>query len=234
MNANEPARGFAIVTGPSRGVGRATVLAFARRGLKVGLVGRASNELEQTRLLALEHGAQEVRTWLVDLADSSATEATARRIASEVEVDVLVNNAGIAHRTRIEDTSTLSFEQHLAVNLCAPFIFTREVLPGMRRRARGRIIHVGSISSTLGTPRLSAYCASKWGLVGFMKSLAEELHDSGVMTLAILPGSIDTRMLEGSGFSPRMTADEVAQTISYFALEAPLSHNGAVVEMFGV
>jgi 3-oxoacyl-[acyl-carrier protein] reductase len=234
MSDRGPARRFAIVTGASRGVGRAAALAFARRGLAVGLVGRQSSELEQTRLLALENGAPEVRSWFVDLADARATEAAARLIASEADVEVLVNNAGVAHRTRIEETSTESYEQQITVNLSAPFLLTRELLPAMRRRARGRIVHVGSISSTLGTPRLAAYCASKWGLIGFMKSLAEELHDSGVMTLAILPGSIDTRMLQGSGFPPRMTADEVAQTIAYFALDAPLSHNGSVIEMFGV
>jgi 3-oxoacyl-[acyl-carrier protein] reductase len=234
MSSVDSERRFAIVTGASRGVGRATALAFARRGLGVGLVGRESNELEQTRLLALENGAPEVRSWFVDLADPRATEAAGRRIATEVNVDVLVNNAGIAHRTRIEETSTQSFEEQMAVNLSAPFLLTREVLPAMRRRARGRVVHVGSISSTLGTPRLAAYCASKWGLIGFMKSLAEELHDTGLMTLAVLPGSIDTRMLEGSGFPPRMTADEVAQTIAFFGLDAPLSHNGSVIEMFGV
>ncbi len=66
-----------------------------------------------------------------------------------------------------------------------------------------------------------------------MKSLALELTDSGVMTMAILPGSVDTAMLKGSGFVPRMTADHVAQTVAYYALDAPLAHNGGVVEMFG-
>ena len=67
-----------------------------------------------------------------------------------------------------------------------------------------------------------------------MKSLAEELSDSGLMTAALLPGSVATRMLEGSGFPPRMTAEDVAKTLAFFALDAPLAHNGAVIEMFGV
>jgi 3-oxoacyl-[acyl-carrier protein] reductase len=104
----------------------------------------------------------------------------------------------------------------------------------MRRQGRGRIVHVGSISSTLGTPRLSAYCASKWGLVGFMKSLAEELSGSGITTVAILPGSTATRMLEGSGMPPRMSAEEVAESVVHYCLYAPPAHNGAVVEMFGI
>ncbi len=201
MNAVEGERRFAIVTGASRGVGRATALALARRGLAIGLVGRGVERARADALArARERRARRCAPGSSTSPDLTETEAAARRIASEVNVEVLVNNAGVAHRTRIEETSTESYEEQLAVNLSAPFLLTRELLPAMRRRARGRIVHVGSISSTLGSPRLAAYCASKWGLVGFMKSLAEELHDSGVMTLAILPGSIDTRMLQGSGF----------------------------------
>jgi 3-oxoacyl-[acyl-carrier protein] reductase len=95
-------------------------------------------------------------------------------------------------------------------------------------------VFVGSISSTLGTANLSAYCATKWGIVGFMKSLAAELSDSGLMTCAVLPGSTDTRMLAGSGFPARMTAEVVATTLLHYALDAPLAHNGACIEMFGV
>ena len=122
----------------------------------------------------------------------------------------------------------------MAINLRAPFLITRELLPSLRAKRQGRIIHVASISATLGTANASAYCASKWGLVGFMKSLAEELRDSGLMTLAILPGSVDTDMLRGSGFEPRMTPEDVAKTIAHYALDAPLAHNGSVIEMFGV
>jgi 3-oxoacyl-[acyl-carrier protein] reductase len=67
-----------------------------------------------------------------------------------------------------------------------------------------------------------------------MKSLAEELRDSGLMTLALLPGSVDTDMLVGSGFAPRMTPEDVAKTIAYYALDAPPVHNGSIIEMFGV
>jgi 3-oxoacyl-[acyl-carrier protein] reductase len=137
-------------------------------------------------------------------------------------------------RDPIETLSLDSWDRQLAVNLRAPYLITREVLPGMREKQKGRIIHVASISSTLGAAHAAAYCASKWGLVGFMKSLAEELRDSGVMTVAILPGSVDTQMLQGSGFAPRMSPDEVACTLVHYAIDAPLAHNGSVIEMFGV
>jgi 3-oxoacyl-[acyl-carrier protein] reductase len=103
----------------------------------------------------------------------------------------------------------------------------------MRAARLGRFVFIGSISATLGSPGAAAYAASKWGLSGFVKSLAEELKDSGLMATALLPGAIDTDMLKGGPFPPRMTAEEVAKTVEFLALDAPIAHNGALVEMFG-
>jgi len=125
-------------------------------------------------------------------------------------------------------------DQQIAVNLRAPFLLTRALLPAMKARRRGRIVHVGSISSTIGSANAAVYAASKWGLVGLMKSLAEELRDSGLSTVAVLPGSVDTEMLAGSGFAPRMRAEDVASALVYHALDASHAHNGGVIEMFGV
>jgi 3-oxoacyl-[acyl-carrier protein] reductase len=225
----------ALVTGASRGIGRATAVELARRGVALALLGRPSPELEETLALARTAGAPEAVGFGCDLADARAVEAAAYAVVSQFPgLAILVNNAGIAARVAIEETRLDVWDETLAVNLRAPFLLTRAVLPTMRKNARGRIVHVGSISSTLGTPRLSAYCASKWGLVGFMKSLAEELSGSGITTVAVLPGSTATRMLEGSGMPPRMSADEVAQTIVHYCLDAPAAHNGAVIEMFGI
>jgi 3-oxoacyl-[acyl-carrier protein] reductase len=225
----------ALVTGASRGIGRATAVELARRGIGLALVGRASKELDETVTLARAAGAPEVAAFACELTDAPAVEAAAYAALSQFpSLSILVNNAGVAPRVAIEETRVDVWNETLAVNLTAPFLLTRAVLPAMRRNTRGRIVHVGSISSTLGTPRLAAYCASKWGLIGFMKSLAEELSGSGITTVAVLPGSTRTRMLEGSGMPPRMSPDEVAQTIVHYCLDAPAAHNGAVIEMFGV
>jgi len=225
----------ALVTGASRGIGRATAALLAGRGVSLALVGRPSKELDETVELARAAGAPEAVAFACDLADTASVESAAYAVLSHFPaLGILVNNAGVAARVSIEETRNDVWNETLAVNLRAPFLLTRAVLPAMRKHARGRIVHVGSISSTLGTARLSAYCASKWGLVGFMKSLAEELSGSGITTCAVLPGSTATRMLEGSGMPPRMSADEVAQTIVHYCLDASPAHNGAVIEMFGV
>lgn len=225
---------LAVVTGASRGIGRATALELAHRGLGLALVGRASPEQDETVELARRRGSPSVRAFECDFADAVATERVGSALAALGPPDVLVHNAAVAPRVAVEETPTAVWEETLLVNLTAPFLLTRALLPSMRREGKGRIVFVGSISSTLGTARQAAYVASKWGLVGFMKSLAEELKDSGVVALAVLPGSTSTRMLEGSGFEPRMTPEDVAKTIVHFALDAPAAHAGAAIEMFGV
>ena len=225
---------LAWVTGASRGIGRATALHLARRGTDLVLLGRRSPLLETV--------SQEIADLGVDVtvaeAELTDAEATVRACDGQLErggaPDAVINIAAVVQREPIETLSLASWDRQMAVNLRAPYLITRKVLPAMRAKRSGRIVQVASISSTLGTAHAAAYCASKWGLVGFMKSLAEELRDSGVMTVAVLPGSVDTEMLQGSGFAPRMSPEAVASTLVHYALDAPLAHNGSVIEMFGV
>lgn len=222
------------VTGASRGIGRATAIALGRRGVTLALIGRESSELAETSRELASQGVT-ATSFHADLADAGQTVAAARRVQSSLGTPAaVIHNAGIIERARIVDTAQGSFERQLAVNLTAPFLITREWLPSMLERGSGRLVFVGSISSTLGSAGAAAYCASKWGLVGFVKSLAEEVSDCGLMAVAVLPGSVDTSMLSGSGFPPRMTPADVASTLVHYALDAPLAHNGGVIEMFGV
>ena len=224
----------ALVTGPSRGIGRATALSLARRGTGLALLGRPSAALDETAAQA-RHSASRVEVVPCDLSDGAQIDAAARQVLDVLGApDALVHNAGTIHRATIEETSDEAYDEQLGVNLRAPFLLTRALLPAMRQAGRGRIVFVSSISATLGSPRAAAYCASKWGLVGLMKSLAEELSGSNLMTVAVLPGSVDTAMLIGAGFQARMSAEEVAKTLTHYALDAPLAHNGGVIEMFGV
>lgn len=224
---------IAVVTGPTRGIGRATALVLARKGFTLALLGRPSGLLEDVLAETRRLGAR-AEAFPCDLADPAQIRAAAGRVLDSLGVPVVVvNNAGVVRRVSVEHMTLAEWDEQLDVNVRAPFLVSQAFLPAMRQAKTGRIIHVGSISSTLGSALSSAYCASKWALVGFMKSLAEELSGSGVVTLAVLPGSVDTEMLVGSGFPPRMSADEVARTIGFYAVEATAAHNGGVVEMFG-
>lgn len=227
--------GVALVTGAGRGVGRAIALALARRGKRLVLLGRASAGHRETVELVSDlsgHVALEINA---DFTDAAALERAAQRVVAELGApSLVVHNAGMVVRARIEETSVAAWDEQLAVNLRAPFVLTRALLPSMRAAGHGRFVFIGSISGTLGSPRAAAYAASKWGLTGLTKSLAEELSDSGLMACTVLPGSIDTDMLKGAPYPPRMSAEEVAKTVEFLGLDAPLAHNGAVVEMFGI
>ena len=225
---------LALITGASRGVGRALALELNARGHRLALLGRPSPRQEETAALLREAGA-EFTFFTAELSDRLSTDAATRAVLSQLGVpDVVIHSAGIIERAPVSEQSDAGWDALLEVNLTAPFRLTRALLPDMLKRQSGRILFVSSISAVVGTKNQSAYHASKAGVVALMRCLAEELSNTGVFTAAVLPGSIDTEMLQGSGFEPRMTPAEVAQTLAFYALDAGFGHHGAAVEMFGV
>jgi 3-oxoacyl-[acyl-carrier protein] reductase len=227
-------RKVAVVTGGGSGIGRATAEALARRGFSLALFGRDPGRLTRVaEAIAKEQGVS-VEPIPCDVGDDSQVEEATRHVLEALGTPrVVVNNAGVVHRASVEETTPTAWDSVLASNLRGPFLVSRAFLPAMKRERRGRFVHVASISSTLGTARMSAYCASKWGVVGFSKALAEELRGTGLQSLAVSPGSVDTEMLAGSEFAPQMSAADVAGTIVYCALDAPDAMNGSCVEVFG-
>jgi 3-oxoacyl-[acyl-carrier protein] reductase len=223
----------AVVTGASRGIGRATALALARKGLDVALLARTSEDLSWVAREINELGVKALPLRCNVTSEADVGAACARVLEKFGAPRVLVNNAGMIRRGLVHEMPVEDFRLVVDTNLVGTFLVTRALLPAMLARKEGRVIQVASISSTLGAARASAYCAAKWAIVGFTKSLAEELRGTGLATMSVLPGSVETAMLEGSGFAPQMSADEVAGTIVYAALDAPSAMNGSSIEMFG-
>lgn len=216
-----------LITGGARGIGRAAAARFVAAGDRVAVVARPSVALDAT---ARELG---VTPLPADLTDPAACEAVAARAAEALgPIDVLINNAGVIHRQPLVEQPLDAWDDTFAVNLRAPFLLARAVLPAMLERGSGRIVNVASIAGTLGTPRAVAYCASKWGLIGFTKALSEEVKGRGVIVTALNPGSVDTRMLAGSGFEPDMTPEDVADALHYLSV-APAAIAGAALDFFG-
>jgi NAD(P)-dependent dehydrogenase (short-subunit alcohol dehydrogenase family) len=223
----------ALVTGASRGIGRAIARVLSDEGAAVAVLSR---RLESAAPVADALRASGARAYAVaaDVASPKALDAALAEVRRALgAVDVLVNNAGVALRRPLADTHDADFERVVAVNLAGPFYLARRVLPTMVANGWGRLVSVSSISGTLGTAGMSAYCASKWGLNGLTRALAEEVKGKGVLVAAVLPGSTDTEMLEGSGFTPRMTPEEVAKVVRFLCAEAPLAMSGSLVEVFG-
>jgi 3-oxoacyl-[acyl-carrier protein] reductase len=224
----------AVITGASRGIGRACALALAGRGLDVALLGRPSPQHEEARRSCEERGARAL-SYECDMGDAAAVELAARALLSDFGAPrvVLHNAAELEHGPRVHEIAVDRWDRQLAVNLRGPFVLARALLPAMLAAGRGRHLFVSSISGTIGSPKAAAYAASKWGLLGLCKSLAEELRGTGLSALAVVPGSVDTDMLAQTPFSADIAPEEIAGVVSYCALDAPDAMNGSFVEVFG-
>ncbi len=175
----------AIVTGASSGIGRATALELARRGARVMAVARREDRLaELSREASILFTAETVAT---SDGCERIVEETRRRLGS---ISILVNAAGLgAHGDRpIWEQSTEGWRETLSVNLDGPFELTRRVVPDMTAAGWGRIVMVSSTAGRVGAPAMSAYCASKHGLLGLMRSVAQDVARYDVTCNAVLPG----------------------------------------------
>lgn len=181
-----------LVTGGTRGIGRAVAEAFLQRGDRVLFLYRKSEEqAEELRQL----GAVGYRC---DLSDLSALKETCKRIlAEEGSVQVLVNNAGIAQFSLLHEVTDEMWEEVRSVNYDAPFYLTRAFLPGMIRQKYGRILNISSMWGQVGASCEVAYSAAKAGVIGFTKALAKEVGPSGITVNCIAPGVVDTEMNAG-------------------------------------
>ncbi len=224
---------IAVVTGAGRGIGRAIALDLARRWCDVALLGRTLDSLADATSDVIATGRRGLAV-ACDVASATEVDAAATTVARELGApDVVVSNAGVVCRATVEAMTEGEWDEVIDVNLKGTFLVMRAFLPPMLALGRGRLIAIASISSTLGTARQSAYCAAKWGTVGFVKSLAEELRGTGLQAMCVMPGSVDTDMLKGSGFEPRMQPEDVARTVTFLALDAPAAMNASSVEVFG-
>jgi len=207
-----------IVTGASRGIGRATALAMAAAGARVVVAARTADQL---RTLADEIEAQTGRPALVAVTDVAVEAEVAHTVAQAEEafgrVDVLVNNAGFnARKCKIWEMSTEEWDAMFAVNLRGAFLCCRAVLPGMIARRSGQIINVVSTAAQIGLEEMGAYGATKWGLLGLTKSLVKEARPYNVRVTAFSPGGTDTTFRAEA--RPQYLAPEtVAEAIVFVA-----------------
>ena len=224
-------QGTAVVTGASRGIGRAIAVRLADRGFDVALWARSADALRE---VTAEIGPR-ARAFVVDVSDSAAVERAAEEVRRGMPpVRTIVNNAGSVLRKATREITDEEWRSVMATNADGTFYVTRAFLPDLTRTG-GRIINISSRAGREGTPLLASYCAAKHAVVGFTRALAEELRAAKVSVNAICPGSVDTAMLrEGlPDARPDMTPDEIARTALWLACEAPDALTGSCIDVFG-
>lgn len=210
----------ALVTGGTRGIGRATASALLKAGHSVMLTGRQAGQVESTvEALAAEHNAAgRVAGRMVDVRDRKSVD---RLVSDTVDtfgsLTVLVNNAGVGAFSTVEATSDEDWAQVIDTNLTGVFYASRAALPALRQAGGGWIINIASLAGRNYFANGAAYCASKAGLVAFSESLMLEVRQDNIRVSVIMPGSVATDFVGPSGRhendSWKLSPDDVAQTV---------------------
>jgi NAD(P)-dependent dehydrogenase (short-subunit alcohol dehydrogenase family) len=183
-------RKIAVVTGASRGIGRAVALSFVREGYDVFALARSAESLESLR----GEAGEALRPLAVDVTDEAAVLGACKTVLQAGTPRVLVNNAGISLSAPLTKTRTEDLARVMAVNVTAPFLFCRELIPAMAKEGGGRVINIGSLMAVRGARYTSAYCASKHALMGMTRALAVEYARKNVTVNQVNPGWVETDM----------------------------------------
>jgi 3-oxoacyl-[acyl-carrier protein] reductase len=236
----------ALVTGATRGIGRAIVLRLAREGYRVAVNARSKGATEELVKELADQG-HEALAAPADVSIGEEVEAMVGRVLAEWEhIDVLVNNAGIFQKVSFLELSESDWRRMLDVHLTGTFLLCRYVAPRMVERGTGAIINVASSSGLTGGTSGAHYAAAKGGVLAFTKALAQELAGAGVRVNAVIPAKIETEMLRpaleaGGAAALRQSIplgrwgqpEEVAEVVAFLVSDAASYVVGAAVPVTG-
>jgi NAD(P)-dependent dehydrogenase (short-subunit alcohol dehydrogenase family) len=232
----------AIITGAASGIGLAIAKLYLAEGAQLLAVDRDS--FDESGLKA----GDDLALLVLDITSADAPQRiTEAALARFGKIDILVNNAGVCLPGTIEDQTPESWATTMAINVTAPFLITKAVVPHMKARAKGRIINLGSIMSDFGGPSLCAYGTSKHAIAGFTRSLSADLGKFGITANYIQPGAILTPLAAPSMSDPAFRAyweektpvgrigepEEVAAAALFLALDSASYVSGAGIKVCG-
>ena len=243
MNFTEQDKYTAIVTGSTRGIGKETALLLLKKGLNVIISSRSQQSVDHViheihdKFPSKKENVLGLKCDVSQYSDvKSLVDVSVKRFG---KIDVLVNNAGIVYFKSIMDTTEEEWNKTIDTNLKGVFLFTKEVLPYMIENKSGVVVNVSSGAGKSGFPNLSAYCASKFGVIGFTESIAKEVADNNVKVMAICPGGVDTKMIDdivdnGYNLSNRnlMKPEQVANKIYDMIFNQKDYYNGQSIEFY--
>ena len=250
--ANDETVPTAIVTGSTKGIGKATAQLLAKRGYNVVICSRNRGDIGKTveeimsvakaESISKNKSAPQVIGLKCDVCDASDVDSLVKATMETFGgIGVLVNNAGILLYKDLADTSEEEWIKTININLTGTFLFCKTVLPHMVKSNSGVIINVSSGAGKIGFPKLSAYCASKFGVMGLSESLAAEVNEYNIRVMTICPGEIDTQMINDAvNFGYRLHCKrnemhkpgDVAQKILDMVTKTSVYRNAQCVEFY--
>lgn len=206
----------AVVTGSTKGIGRAIAESLAKDGYKVCITGRSEKEVKEV-VADLKAQSLDVVGYPCDVKSYDQVKSLVKEFSSDGQnIDLLVNNAGIGHFGTITELSVEKFEDVIQTNLVGVFYLCKEVVPIMKKHGGGYIINISSLAGTNAHPKMTAYNASKFGLNGFSEALMQEVRQDGIKVSYLMPGSVntyfggDTPSLEKSW---QLQPEDIAETV---------------------
>lgn len=234
----------AVVTGASRGIGRAIAEEYAKNGASVAIIATNSVTAGRTASAIAAGTGADVRAYACNIADADAVKAAFQAILADFgTVDILVNNAGITRDKLMMMMKPEDFDSVLAVNLRGAFLCTKEVYPILAKKRSGRIINMASVSGLMGNAGQVNYSASKAGLIAMTKTVAKELAARNVTCNAIAPGFVTTDMTasfqedekfrEGIPMKRFATPEEIAALALFLVSDAAGYITGEVIRIDG-
>jgi 3-oxoacyl-[acyl-carrier protein] reductase len=236
----------ALVTGASRGIGKAIALKFASEGADVAFTDLVINEAAEETIAEIAAYGHKVKGYASNAANFDETHAVVEEILKDFgKIDILVNNAGITKDGLVMRMSEQQWDAVIAVNLKSAFNFIHAVVPGMARQKGGSIINMASIAGQMGNPGQVNYASSKAGLIAMAKSVAKEMGSRGIRANAIAPGFIVSEMTNALPEAVREeyvkqiplrrggTVEEIANTALYLACDLSSYVTGQVIAVNG-
>jgi 3-oxoacyl-[acyl-carrier protein] reductase len=206
----------AVVTGGTKGIGRAIAKSLVEGGGRVVITARTENDLAKT-VSQLNSGGSGIAGYVCDVRDYDQVRTVFARVAEEHGgVDILINNAGIGLFGSVESMSVGDFRAVLETNVFGVFYCCHEAIPLMKQRGGGYIINISSLAGTNAHPQMAAYNASKFGLNGFSEALMQEVRHDGIKVSYIMPGSVNTEFggdEPGAAKSWQLQPDDIASVV---------------------
>ncbi|WP_028531106.1 3-ketoacyl-ACP reductase [Paenibacillus sp. HW567] len=215
-----------VITGAGKGIGKALAVALAKEGANLGLISRTASDLEALQsALANEYGVK-VSIAAADIAVREEAERAVLSLQKDLGAfDALINNAGIAKFGTLLEMDPADWERHMQINLFGSYYVTRAALPAMIEQSSGNIINISSTAGERGFATGSAYCASKFALMGMTEALAQEVRKHNIRVVALTPSTVNTGLAENAGLKigdeDRMMQPEDVAELALAALKLP-------------